>query len=47
MAPSPETTRLHLPMLAKPTDKVPSGGTWVHEIKLDGYRLQIHKRGHA
>jgi bifunctional non-homologous end joining protein LigD len=34
------------PMLAKPTDKLPSGDKWVHEIKLDGYRLQIHKRGH-
>ena len=26
-------------------DKAPSGRLWIHEIKHDGYRLQIHKRG--
>lgn len=31
-----------LPTLA---DKAPSASGWIHEIKHDGYRLQIHKRG--
>jgi len=26
-------------------DKPPSGANWIHEIKHDGYRLQIHKHG--
>lgn len=26
-------------------DKPPSGADWLHEIKHDGYRLQIHKHG--
>ena len=26
-------------------DKPPSGMNWIHEIKHDGYRLQIHKHG--
>ena len=24
-------------------DKAPSGRLWIHEIKHDGYRLQIHR----
>ena len=24
--------------------KVPSGPGWVHEIKCDGYRIQLHRR---
>jgi bifunctional non-homologous end joining protein LigD len=32
------------PCLATPRDKVPSGDQWLHEIKFDGYRLQLHKR---
>jgi bifunctional non-homologous end joining protein LigD len=32
------------PCLATPRDKVPSGAQWLHEIKFDGYRLQLHKR---
>jgi bifunctional non-homologous end joining protein LigD len=24
---------------------VPSGGDWLHEVKFDGYRVQIHKAG--
>lgn len=31
-----------LPTLA---DKAPSAPHWIHEIKHDGYRMQIHKRG--
>ena len=31
-----------LPVLAP---KAPSGDLWIHEIKHDGYRLQIHVRG--
>jgi bifunctional non-homologous end joining protein LigD len=31
------------PLLATQVDKPPSGGRWVHEIKYDGYRIQIHK----
>jgi ATP-dependent DNA ligase len=28
-------------------DKVPSGDRWVHEIKFDGYRVQVHLRDAA
>ena len=30
------------PIAAK---KVPAGEAWVHEVKLDGYRVQLHKNG--
>ena len=30
------------PALATSIDKVPSGERWIHEIKFDGYRVQIH-----
>jgi bifunctional non-homologous end joining protein LigD len=30
------------PALATATEKVPSGQRWVHEIKFDGYRVQVH-----
>jgi hypothetical protein len=30
------------PALATSTDKVPSGDRWIHEIKFDGYRIQLH-----
>jgi bifunctional non-homologous end joining protein LigD len=30
------------PALATAVDKVPSGSRWVHEIKFDGYRVQVH-----
>ena len=30
------------PALATSIDKVPSGDRWIHEIKLDGYRVQLH-----
>jgi bifunctional non-homologous end joining protein LigD len=27
------------PQLSKPVEKLPSGPQWLHEIKLDGYRM--------
>jgi bifunctional non-homologous end joining protein LigD len=33
-----------VPSLAMVRDKVPMGDQWLHEIKFDGYRLQLHKR---
>jgi ATP-dependent DNA ligase len=30
------------PQLATLRSKAPVGGKWIHEIKYDGYRLQIH-----
>src|SRR5258705_2030589 len=30
------------PALATSVDKVPSGERWIHEIKFDGYRVQVH-----
>ncbi|QOZ51540.1 non-homologous end-joining DNA ligase [Bradyrhizobium sp. CCBAU 53338] len=30
------------PALATFADKVPSGARWIHEIKFDGYRVQVH-----
>jgi bifunctional non-homologous end joining protein LigD len=30
------------PALATSIDKVPSGSRWLHEIKFDGYRVQVH-----
>ena len=27
------------PQLSKPVEQPPSGAQWVHEIKLDGYRM--------
>jgi bifunctional non-homologous end joining protein LigD len=31
------------PLLASGRHKTPSGDLWVHEIKYDGYRIQLHK----
>lgn len=30
------------PALASAVDHVPSGARWIHEIKFDGYRVQLH-----
>ena len=30
------------PALATSIDKVPRGERWLHEIKFDGYRVQLH-----
>src|SRR5258708_14811183 len=35
------------PALATSIDKVPVGERWVHEIKFDGYRMQVHLRDAA
>src|ERR1700731_2803614 len=35
------------PALATSIEKVPPGKRWVHEIKFDGYRVQIHLRDAA
>jgi bifunctional non-homologous end joining protein LigD len=32
------------PQLAEPSTVPPDQGDWIHEIKLDGYRIQIHVR---
>ena len=33
------------PQLAKSVERPPSGPRWVHEIKFDGYRIQVHVEG--
>ena len=33
------------PQLADEVEAPPSGPEWLHELKLDGYRVQAHKRG--
>jgi bifunctional non-homologous end joining protein LigD len=35
------------PALASSIEKVPSGPRWIHEIKFDGYRVQIHLANEA
>jgi bifunctional non-homologous end joining protein LigD len=35
------------PELATSIEKVPSGERWLHEIKFDGYRVQVHLRDAA
>jgi bifunctional non-homologous end joining protein LigD len=35
------------PSLAMSIDKVPAGERWIHEIKFDGYRVQVHLRDAA
>lgn len=32
------------PQLAQQTLRAPDGNDWIHELKLDGYRIQIHVR---
>jgi bifunctional non-homologous end joining protein LigD len=32
------------PALATSIGKVPSGDRWIHEVKFDGYRVQVHLR---
>lgn len=33
------------PCLGVDSDKVPTGEGWIHEIKHDGYRMQVRKDG--
>src|SRR4030081_2101811 len=35
------------PALATSVHKVPAGERWIHEIKFDGYRVQVHLRDAA
>ncbi|MDA9479654.1 DNA ligase [Bradyrhizobium sp. CCBAU 65884] len=35
------------PALASLIEKVPSGARWIHEIKFDGYRVQVHLANEA
>src|SRR3982074_2662269 len=35
------------PPLATSIDRVPRGERWIHEIKFDGYRVQVHLRDAA
>ena len=35
------------PALASATERVPSGSRWIHEIKFDGYRVQVHLANEA
>src|SRR3954465_6354445 len=35
------------PALATWIEKVPSGTRWIHEIKFDGYRVQVHLKDAA
>jgi bifunctional non-homologous end joining protein LigD len=35
------------PSLATSIDKVPAGERWIHEIKFDGHRIQVHLRDAA
>lgn len=33
--------------LASSIDRVPTGDRWIHEIKFDGYRVQVHLANEA
>lgn len=35
------------PALATSVEKVPSGSRWIHEVKFDGYRAQVHLANEA
>jgi bifunctional non-homologous end joining protein LigD len=35
------------PALATSIDRVPAGDRWIHEIKFDGYRVQVHLANEA
>nr|WP_249804376.1 MULTISPECIES: non-homologous end-joining DNA ligase [unclassified Bradyrhizobium] len=35
------------PALASSIERVPSGARWIHEIKFDGYRVQVHLANQA
>ncbi len=34
--------RFVVPQLCRLVDRVPEGARWIHEIKFDGYRMQLH-----
>ena len=31
------------PCLPSPADRLPSGSDWIHEIKLDGFRMMVRR----
>jgi ATP-dependent DNA ligase len=31
------------PCLPSPADRPPSGADWIHEIKLDGFRMMVRR----
>ncbi len=35
------------PALATEIERVPTGARWIHEIKFDGYRVQLHVANEA
>ncbi|HVT96018.1 MAG TPA: non-homologous end-joining DNA ligase, partial [Acidobacteriaceae bacterium] len=41
-APAEKMPRFLSPELASSVDQPPEGDDWLHELKLDGYRIQIH-----
>src|SRR3990167_6493468 len=46
LKPSPYPKKIS-PQLATLVDKPPSGKSWLHEVKLDGYRLIAFKKGNS
>jgi bifunctional non-homologous end joining protein LigD len=42
MAKRPEMPGFIMPQLATPKSRAPKGDQWLHEIKYDGYRVQVH-----
>jgi bifunctional non-homologous end joining protein LigD len=48
LTPGPQPTAMPAfiaPQLCKPVDRPPAGGDWAHEIKFDGYRMQLRVAG--
>jgi ATP-dependent DNA ligase len=45
MLPRSLPTGFIAPCLPTKTDKLPSGGEWLHEIKHDGFRIIARKNG--
>ena len=45
MQTSPRPSRFINPCIPTRAYKVPAGPDWVHEIKHDGYRLQVRREG--
>ncbi len=43
-APSESMPAFLPPQLATPSEHIPAGSGWLHELKLDGYRIQAHLR---
>ena len=41
----PRTSPFIIPAIAAQRDRPPSGDAWLHEVKFDGYRCQLHKGG--